>query len=289
MTRTGTASTTVSWSSGNDDVAEVSASGVVTAVAVGTTSITATSTFDPTKTDSITVAVTGSGSITAWWTRQFGANGQNSATGVAVDGDGNVIAVGQTQSLQGEPLEPLPADATVWKFDADGGLVWTHQFASDEEERATAVAVDASDDSIIVAGYTEDLIRETIVTSTDAFVRKLSSDGNEVWTHQFGSRSLNEATAVAVDASGNVLVTGHAQGTFGEYVPMGDRDAFVMKSDPNGSRLWTHEFGTAVSDQTGGIATDAAGGVIVAGTTDGVLAWESRSGLVDAFVTKFGP
>lgn len=47
----------VEWTSSNDAVATVDAAGVVTAVAVGTATITATSSFDDTKSDSVTVTV----------------------------------------------------------------------------------------------------------------------------------------------------------------------------------------------------------------------------------------
>ena len=52
------ADTTVAWSSDDEDVAEVDADGVVTASASGTTSITARSIADTTKSDTVTVVVT---------------------------------------------------------------------------------------------------------------------------------------------------------------------------------------------------------------------------------------
>ena len=59
VTTTGGASQTVTWNSSDPSVASVnSSSGLVTALAVGSTTITATSTFDDTKSDSITVTVT---------------------------------------------------------------------------------------------------------------------------------------------------------------------------------------------------------------------------------------
>ena len=57
VTATGGASEDVVWSSGDAGVATVSATGLVEAVAVGVTAITATSEFDPSVSDSITVDV----------------------------------------------------------------------------------------------------------------------------------------------------------------------------------------------------------------------------------------
>jgi hypothetical protein len=55
---TGGASQAVTWASSDGSVASVSAGGLVTALAVGSSTITATSDFDGSKSDSITVTVT---------------------------------------------------------------------------------------------------------------------------------------------------------------------------------------------------------------------------------------
>ena len=54
----GGASDAVHWTSDNQDIASITSDGALTALAAGTTTITATSTFDPTVSDTITVTVT---------------------------------------------------------------------------------------------------------------------------------------------------------------------------------------------------------------------------------------
>ncbi|MCA1789690.1 MAG: Ig-like domain-containing protein, partial [Thioalkalivibrio sp.] len=53
---TGNASDAVSWASSNETVATIDSAGSVTSLEVGTTDITATSTVDPSKTDTITLS-----------------------------------------------------------------------------------------------------------------------------------------------------------------------------------------------------------------------------------------
>lgn len=53
----GFAPKTLTWTSSDEDVATVDASGNITAVAAGSATITATSTFDSTKTATVAVAV----------------------------------------------------------------------------------------------------------------------------------------------------------------------------------------------------------------------------------------
>ncbi|KYF85604.1 hypothetical protein BE20_46140 [Sorangium cellulosum] len=104
-----------------------------------------------------------------------------------------------------------------------------------------------------------------------------------------------EVTGLAVDARGNILITGAFEGTVdfggGPLVSTGYKDAFVLKLDPLGRHLWSRRFGelSAVPELQAGlaIATDAAGNILVGGhfgaTTDfggGPLAAQGKSGFI---------
>ena len=92
---TGAASTTVTWTSSNETVATIDTNGTVTSHTEGTTHITATSTHDTTKHDTITLTVNPPPG-TLGWTRQFGTSGVDIASRVAADADGNVYVSGFT-------------------------------------------------------------------------------------------------------------------------------------------------------------------------------------------------
>ncbi|WP_437553666.1 hypothetical protein WME97_19070 [Sorangium sp. So ce367] len=89
-----------------------------------------------------------------------------------------------------------------------------------------------------------------------------------------------EPYALAVDADGNILVTGGFDGTVdfggGPLVGTGNIDAFVLKLDPVGNHLWSRRFGdlsSVVEAQVGlAIAADASGNIAIegrfGGTTD---------------------
>src|SRR5690606_25994300 len=125
---TGGAAETVTWTSSNVAVATVSSAGVVEAVGVGDTTITATSTFDTSKSDTIQITTDWPGS--ALWTHQFGTSESEYATVVAVDGAGNVIVGGDAEGSPGGP-NARSADAFVTKTDSSGTPHWTHQFGTD--------------------------------------------------------------------------------------------------------------------------------------------------------------
>ncbi|TVR97546.1 MAG: hypothetical protein EA416_00540, partial [Trueperaceae bacterium] len=90
----GGASAAVTWESSDEAVAVIDDAGAVTSHAAGVTDITATSTSDPTMSDTITLTVDSLGVLR--WTRQFGTSDEDFATGVATDADGNVYVAGST-------------------------------------------------------------------------------------------------------------------------------------------------------------------------------------------------
>ncbi|MEX2535530.1 MAG: SBBP repeat-containing protein, partial [Trueperaceae bacterium] len=171
----------------------------------------------------------------------------------------------------------------VSKFDSDGTPLWTQQFGTDATDRPTGVASDVSG-NVFVTGSTSGALIGTSAGNADVFVLQLDSDGKVLWTHQFGTDTLDTSTGVASDASGNVIVAGFTNGAL-DGASAGSVDAFVRKLDGGGTPLWTQQFGTSASDSATGVASDVSGNVIVAGNTSGALEG-SNAGSRDVFVRK---
>lgn len=214
------------------------------------------------------------------WMRQFGTPGQDSAYGVAVAPNGDVVVVG---SIAPQPVDNGHSDAFARKFDANGEVLWNHQFGTPSSDTAYGVAIDAQG-NVFVAGQTSGSLEGTSAGGQDAFLRKLSSSGVELWTQQWGTSQSDAAHAVAIDSNGNPLVTGEVAGLLGQAYA-GSQDGYIRKFDADGLVLWTHQFGTAARDVSSAIALGADGSIFVAGETHGVLG-ASSAGASDPFVYK---
>jgi WD40 repeat protein len=221
------------------------------------------------------------------WTRQFGGSGSDSATGVSVDPDGNVLVAGSTRGALPGQSSAGEADAFVRKYDSAGNELWTRQFGSIGSDEAIGVSVDP-DGNVLVAGSTYGALPgQSSAGGQDGFVRKYDTAGNELWTRQFGTSGWDRADEVSVDANGNVLVAGVADGVLPGQSSAGSQDAFVRKYDIAGNELWTRQFGTSFVDHAYGVSIDANGNVLVAGHTEGALPGQSSSGGADGFVRKY--
>ena len=93
------------------------------------------------------------------------------------------------------------------RYDTLGNRIWTRTSIAGWIKQ---LAVDA--DGIYLAGVTDRaLAGQCAAGSSDAFAKRFDSNGNEVWTRQFGTQYLEDVTGIVVDA-GNVFVAG------GEFV-----------------------------------------------------------------------
>ncbi|MDR3403443.1 MAG: SBBP repeat-containing protein [Chthoniobacter sp.] len=109
----------------------------------------------------------------------------------------------------------------------------------------------------------------------DFFVAKYSPAGKCLWVRSGGGSKIDRGYGVAVDAQGNVFVTGHCQSTDATFDGLafenrgGDYDLFVAKYDASGKIQWLKSGGGAGYDYGHGIGVDKAGNCYVTGAMVG--------------------
>lgn len=111
------------------------------------------------------------------------------------------------------------------------------------------------------------------------------------WEHRVGLSGSTMA-AIVGDACGQTYVTGHAYSGFKDGASsLGGTDAYLLKIDARGERVWVRQLGTSGMDTGSCLATDEQGNCYVAGDTLGQLAPQmtgpGRGGSQDVFVAKF--
>src|SRR5205823_4105106 len=103
-----------------------------------------------------------------------------------------------------------------------------------------------------------------LLTQYDYVTVKYNSAGQQQWTAGYTGPVLGDdiATALKVDASGNVYVTGHSFGGSGTIY-----DYATIKYDSTGQQQWVARYNGPVSDddESAAIAIDGSGNVYVTG------------------------
>jgi hypothetical protein len=217
------------------------------------------------------------------WTRQFGTSSFEDAEGIYADSTG-IYVVGQTiGTLPGQTSSGSSYYAFVRKYGTDGTEIWTRQFGTSSNGYVIRISADST--GIYIAGQAgETLLGQTSSGGYDAFVRKYSTDGTEIWTRQFGTPSDEMVYGISADSTG-IYIAGYTQGTLPGQTSSGSYDAFVRKYSTDGTEIWTRQFGTSSTDVASGIYADSTG-IYIAGYTQGTLPGQTSSGGYDAFVEK---
>jgi hypothetical protein len=267
-------------------------------------------------------------SATIVYSTYLGGNNSEFSPAIAVGSDGSAHVAGTTQSTNFPVLNAIQAtsaglaDFFVTKLSADGSaLVYSTYLGGAGFDEGFAIAVDA-DDNAYVAGFagaglptTSGVLQTAPAGGFDGYVAKLNPAGSAiVWATYLGGAGFDVVTAIAVDTSGNVYVTGATgssdfptttgafQRTCGGCGALNVGDAFVTKLNATGSALVYSTFlggstGTDPDDFAEAIAVDAAGNAHVVGsthstnfpTTIGAPQTVFWGGDQDAFVTKLNP
>lgn len=238
------------------------------------------------------------------WSKRFGNNTAQQATGVAVDPSGNVFVVGHfagSIDLGGGVLVSAGnLDVFVAKFSPAGSQLWSKRFGSTQGQTPRAVATDEHGNVYIAGAFKTSIdFGGGVLTSAgsdDIFLAKLDADGNHLWSKRFGSSAdAQVAQSVTVDASERVTIGGCFRGTVnfgtGMLISPGTlEDAFVAGFNASGVALFSARYGDAEAQFVDDVAAEPFGDVLLAGhfasTVDfggGALA---SAGTEDAFLAR---
>ena len=230
------------------------------------------------------------------WNTFLGGTDGDSGEDIAVDLDGNIYVVGTSNATWGSPARPFYGgqDAFVAKMDANGNLMWNTFLGALSIDRGQGIALDANG-GVYVIGHSYTSWGSPVLPFNgfgyDAFVAKLDGDGNLQWNTFLGSGQHDEGYAIAVDASGDLFITGYSSLAWGSPVspPLIGQNMFIAKLNGNGNLLWNNFFGggTSTSER---IAVDGQGNTYITGesmSTWGAPIRSYSSPYYDAFVAKF--
>ncbi|MFZ1639892.1 MAG: SBBP repeat-containing protein [Candidatus Contendobacter sp.] len=237
-------------------------------------------------------------------------------SGIAVDGSGNAYVTGYTTSTDFPKKNAKypnlwgPTDAFVFKLSSDGQTVlYSTYLGGSSFDGGGGIAVDRSGNAYVTGetGSTDfpkkNAKYPNLWGPTDAFVFKLSSDGQTVlYSTYLGGSSADQGDGIAVDGSGNAYVAGTTLSTDFPKVNAkyrnlwGLNDAFIFKLSSDGQTvLYSTYLGGSGLDFGFGIAVDGSSNAYVTGWTHSTdfpkvnAKYPNLGGPNDAFVFKLSP
>lgn len=259
------------------------------------------------------------------WGTYYGGTGQDYGFYCATDASGNVYLTGETTSNTGTNIATASShqstygggtlDGFLVKFDGSGIRQWGTYYGGNAMDRAYSCSADGIG-NVFITGQTTTNTGTIIATSVshqntyggsaDAFLVKFNSSGLRLWGTYYGGSAADIGRACNLDATGNIFICGETASNSGTSIASlgsfqtingGGSDAFLVKFNSNGTRLWGTYYGGSGADIGRACVSSSIGNIYLAGdtpTNTGTVIASSTShqnsyggGTSDAFLVKF--
>lgn len=236
------------------------------------------------------------------WLRQFGDVAKaDRIYGIAPAPDGGAYLTGYTSGTFAGPSAG-DKDAVLIRISADGDPLWTKQFGAATEDKAFAVAANASgayvvgsaggagwiarftasgsqewlkQDGTLLAGVAIDAAGRGVATGAaggDVLAVAYTSAGTPSWRTILPNPGNDAGAEVIALPGGDVTVVGFTDGIW--TLPAGGRDVLTVRLDRRGNQVSAAQFGSARDDGADAFseenvyATLAGGRILVTGLTN---------------------
>ena len=204
---------------------------------------------------------------TLWAQRFGGATTAAVANGVAIDtAQDIVIAGGYWGGVMTTPALPSPAGTNCYviKLNSVGGLVWAKNFGSySGGMQCISVATDAAGNIGVGGNYSgspaNPVLPQFGSNNNNTFGLKLNSIGTLLFASGFGgAASMGQNAGVALDAYGNMLLSGWSQGpmTSPALAPVSASYVYSVLLGTTGAIRWT--WSLASGDASYGVSANSA-------------------------------
>ncbi len=222
------------------------------------------------------------------WLQHYGLSDYEEGSGLTIGSDDSIYFSGYTYGNIDNQLNNGSRDAFIRKINPDGSLIWTRLIGSSEEEQGNRSTI-GSDGSIYLTGYSYgDLDGQSNSGGTDAFLTKLNSNGDQIWTQLLGTNNDDNGIGLTTGQDGSIYLTGSTNGELDGEIYNGGEDAFLTKFNPDGTKAWTTTLGSITDDVGLEIRISAEGSTYLCGYTEGDLDNQTHSGGIgDLFISKF--
>lgn len=186
------------------------------------------------------------------WSKTIGGANYDAGYSLGKAGDGYYVITGGTASY-GEGNR----DVLLIKIDTDGKQVWQKTFGGPEKDYGNWVEQTPDGGYIIVGGTAS-----FGAGDSDAWLIRTDQYGNLMWDKTFGGAGKDYASVIHRSADGGYIILGGTN-SYGA----GDYDLWLIKTDANGSEVWSKPFGGSSYDDGYSVLETADGGYIIVGVT----------------------
>ncbi|MBS4016548.1 MAG: SBBP repeat-containing protein [Candidatus Latescibacteria bacterium] len=234
------------------------------------------------------------------WATYYGGYQSDVGYAIATDPSGNIFITGNTFSSNlptydagsGAYFQPTNAgsfDAFILKFSNAGVRLWATYYGGSDDDNGYGIAADTAG-NVFITGMCRSTnfpildagggayFQSSILGYRTVFILKFNNNGVRTWATYYGGSTNDYGRAITADSLGNIFITGNTSstnfpvldaggGAYFQGTIAGSDDAFILKFDNSGIRIWSTYYGGTTGDIARTITTHPSGMVYVSGNT----------------------
>jgi hypothetical protein len=191
------------------------------------------------------------------WQQCYGGTGEDYFTDAIITHDNGILAAIRPLSDEGDLEGMTKEEASGWviKYNPDMSIQWQRHYGYPDCFREVYKIFELVNGEILLAGSASSNSGAgclDVLGSTDIFLLKTDSLGNELWYKTYGSPYQDLLTWMVPTSDGGFLLTGTSMGE-GSDIPFHygsnlSTDAIVLKTDSLGELEWVRVLGGSSFD-----------------------------------------
>jgi len=190
------------------------------------------------------------------WTKTLGTSADDRISNFTIGKDGAIYTTSSPD------IHATAPPAIVTKISSNGTVRWTQSYANSTYGSALAIT-QGKDGNLYVVGNTQGAMDgQTYVPGGDgfpngwnAYIGKLTTAGEKVWTKQYSPFSITQgSTQISSGFDGNLYLAGATENHITGATPHGATDATLAKIGLDGAITWSRTYGDANINVLTGIA-----------------------------------
>ena len=229
------------------------------------------------------------------WERCYGGSGGEIQCRILYAGNNNYYLIGNTNSVDGDVSDnPYGENGGYWivKIDNEGNIIWDRVVGGNNYEHPYT-ATSTPDGGVITYGWTSSSDGDISINHGlyDAWMIKLSSEGETMWDFSIGTQGQDAGQAIISTSDGGLLAASNSymlgSGNI-ECESHGNSDAVLFKLDSEANVEWQQCYGGSEHDGIIGLLEIEDGYIFTAysSSDDGDLEGLNYQGEDDAWVVK---
>jgi hypothetical protein len=170
------------------------------------------------------------------WLKNYGGSGNDVFVSAIQTSDGNIYAVGNSNSNDGDVGSNKGAyDFIIAKFDEDGNKIWIKNYGGTGHDRFESI-VQAGSNSFVVVGYSASSNGDLPGNkgNNDCVSAMFDADGNKVWVKNYGASTDDRFRSVVSAGDGSFVAVGFKQNIF--------QGSYTAKFSSEGNIIWEHSY-----------------------------------------------